>query len=159
MHQMFDLFQPSPKMQQEMWQKHSAAQVKPLSPTAQPAMPLLAEVMGRIQSRVVLASPRTPADVTAIVGAMKTLGFNQLWVTVFSEGQSHPDLLVAALKATKGSGIAVFPVLSLLQWGMDAPPETRDLTILGETSAQMEQVNQQAQNAVSIAAGQKTVSP
>lgn len=37
---------------------------------------------------------------------------------------------------TRGTGIQVFPVLSLLSWGQSPPAGAADLTILGETSAQ-----------------------
>lgn len=67
---------------------------------------------------------------------MKTLGFNQLWLAAPNGGTPTDDVLTAALKEAKGAGIAVFPVLDLLRWPIDAPADARDLTVLGETSVQ-----------------------
>ena len=86
-----------------------------------------------------LARARTAAEVRALVASMKAAGLNQLWLPVFFDGQDHTDLIAAALKAAKGTGIAVFPVLDLLAWGAGAPEDARDLTLLGETSAQSQE--------------------
>ncbi len=107
----------------------------------------LASLLKPIPRRAVVVHPKTLAEVDTVVARMKKLGLNQLWLDVFSNGVAHipgtplsppdqPDLLAEALKAAKGSGIAVFPTLELLKWGRK-PGEARvDLTILGENSAQ-----------------------
>ncbi len=84
---------------------------------------------------------------------MKAMGLNALWLDVFSGGVSHldgdPDILTEALKQTKGSGIAVFAALDLLRWGVDAPDDARDRTLLGETSAQAD-IHQQRYQAIKL---------
>jgi len=125
------------------------------TPPTQAALPSpaasgdLATLLKPIPRRAVVAHPQTPSEVDALVARMKRLGLNQLWLDVFSGGVARipdtplspagqPDLLAEALKATKGTGISVFPTLDLLAWGTKAPPADADLTILGETSAQSE---------------------
>jgi hypothetical protein len=106
--------------------------------------------MARIPRRAVLVNVHTKADLDAAVAAMKTLGLNELWLPVFTDGQAlipgtpfsaaggSDDILADARRAAKGTGIEVFPVLDLLIWGADAPANALDLTILGENSAQAE---------------------
>lgn len=125
------------------------------TPPVQAAMPApdasgdLAALLKPIPRRAVVAHPKTVAEVDALVARMKTLGLNQLWLDVFSDGVARipntplspadqPDLLAEALKATKGTGISILPTLDLLAWGKKAPDADADLTILGETSAQSE---------------------
>jgi len=96
--------------------------------------------------RAVLVHPRTIKQVDVDIAAMQTLGLNELWLDVFSEGTAHigrtngttggSDILTEALAKTKGTGIRIFPTLSLLFWGQSPPAQDTDLNILGETSAQ-----------------------
>ncbi len=99
-----------------------------------------------VPRRAVLVHPRTIKQVDADIAAMQTLGLNELWLDVFSEGAAHigrthgttggSDILTEALAKTKGTGIRVLPTLSLLFWGQSPPAQDTDLNILGETSAQ-----------------------
>lgn len=134
-------------------QQTQAAQRKQAVP-ASPG-PSLAAVLQGVAHRAVLANPRTADQVAVLVASMKKIGLNELWLDVFSEGVArvpvskdnmkqgalappadHEDVLAAALKVTKGTGIAVYPALDLLTWGPKTSPVVADLTILGETSAQ-----------------------
>ena len=139
-----NLFAPSDALRERAddarYRKQLAA--RPTAPAyVPPPAPPLGPLLGRIPSRAVLVHPQTAKDVDALVAAMKVLGLNQLWLDVFSGGKSHldggsPDILAEALKQTQGTGIRVFPVLSLLRWGLDAPQDAQDRTLLGETSAE-----------------------
>ena len=82
----------------------------------------------------VLAAPKTTKAVDALVAAMKPLGLNQLWLAT-SPLSDDPDIVAYALKATKGTGIGVFPVLDLLTWETSRAAAAADLDILGRTSA------------------------
>lgn len=150
----WDLFRPSEKLAQEMRQKQPVPPPKAEPPLAasspKPTPPTLASLLAPIPLRAVIARPRTAQDVDALIASMKIVGMNQLWLDVFSEGKSHldknldkgkgqedaADILTEALAQTKGTGIRVIPALDLLKWAGDAPEEARDLTQLGETSAQ-----------------------
>lgn len=146
----WDLFRPSEKLAQEMRQKQlippPKAEPPPAASSPKPTPPTLASLLAPIPLRAVIARPRTAKDVDALIDSMKAVGMNQLWLDVFSEGKSHltkdkgqedaPDILTEALARTKGTGITVLPALDLLRWAGDAPEEARDLTQLGETSAQ-----------------------
>jgi len=142
----WDLFHPSNKLEQEMRQKQAPPTVTPPQDTAPPkrAAPPLASLLARIPRRAVVARPRTAQEVDALVVSLQVIHLNQLWLDVFSEGKPHldrgkddaPDILTEALARTKGTGIQVIPTLDLLKWTGDAPEEARDLTMLGETSAQ-----------------------
>ena len=118
-------------------------------------LPPLSVVLARTPRRAVLAAPHTPAEVVSLVAAMKKLGLNELWLSVFQNGVArvpstplpppdgvtgpadpNADILGAALDATKGTGIRVLPVLDLLTWGKAPPEAVRDVNILGETSVQ-----------------------
>jgi len=115
-----------------------------------PPAPPLAAILHSRPRRAVLGHPRTPADVDALIAAMRKIGLNELWLDVFSEGVAYipgsrlsaktipvgTDILAEAITKTQGTGIMVYADLSLLPWG-DAPPDAaRDLTILGETNAE-----------------------
>jgi len=135
------LFHPSSKLMQKFFASRNYPQPQPpgLAP-AQPVTPSLASLLTPISRRAVIARPRTDQEVDSLIAAMKVIGFNQLWLDVFSRGKSHldgtPDILAEALARAKGTGIVVIPTLDLLKWGVDAPPEARDLSLMGETSAQ-----------------------
>ncbi|MDQ2688150.1 MAG: hypothetical protein M3Y28_09820, partial [Armatimonadota bacterium] len=109
-----------------------------------PAAPPLKDVLATVPRRAVLAAPRTPAAVNALIAQMKTLGLNELWLDVFSDGNAHfttgnatpNDVLAEALRATKDSPIRVLAVMDLFDWGLNAPENLRDRDILGETPAQ-----------------------
>lgn len=110
-----------------------------------------------VPERAVFVHPATAADVDADVAAMRALHLNQLWLDVLSGGVAHvpgsslapakpargTDILTEALRVTKGTGIRVFPVLDLLDWGQSPPQAVRDLNVLGETSTQAEARAQQ----------------
>ena len=132
---MWMLFWPGEAITAERHPEAFRPQETAKSAPAPPLMPLLRSR----PRRAVIGHPRTAASVDALVGAMRKVGLNELWLDVFSGGVSHlggkdPDILEEALKQTAGTGITVYADLSLLPWG-DAPPATaRDLSIEGETS-------------------------
>lgn len=157
--QAYDLFRPSQKLEQELRQKQRTEPAQaatkpaktPASPPAaepkSPPAPSLSTVLAAVPDRVVIARPKTAADVDALVASMNRVGLNRLWLDVFSGGHSHidapkgapaagPDILTEALARTRGTDITVVPTLDLLQWGKDAPAESVDRTMLGETSAE-----------------------
>ncbi len=132
----------------EAWDK-AQTKNKPSAPA-----PSLAAMLRRTPRRAILADPHTPAEVRALVAAMRTLGLNQLWLPVFQNGVARvagtplpmppgdtDDLLDAALGAAKGTGITVFPVLSVLTWGPAPPGAVSDVNVLGQTSAGREAQN------------------
>jgi hypothetical protein len=137
------------------------------TPLAPPPPPNLKQVLMGVPRRAVLVDPKSPADVDSIVGSMKTLGLNELWVVVFSEGTAHyptryattdaplsgPDILTEAIKDTQGTGIKVYAALNLLQWGPSPPADAADLNILGENSRQTEANQIKQQNEGAQAAG------
>lgn len=139
------IFQPSPKSQMELERRQAVGSIRKLPQPTGP-LPTLVSLLASIPRRAVLIAPRTAAEVDQGIMEMQTLGFNQLWLDVFSGGHSRldipkgggPDILTEALARTKGTGIAVIPALDLLRWGADAPAEARDLTVLGETSAEQQ---------------------
>ncbi len=138
----YSLFSPSDQLRAHNDALRQQAQMAAPPPPAAyvpPPAPPLGPLLARSPRRAVLISPKTAKEVDAEVAAMKTVGFNQLWLDVFSSGKSHldggsPDILAEAIKQTRGTGIQVFTVLSLLHWGPEAPPDTWDRTLLGETS-------------------------
>ncbi len=105
-----------------------------------PAPPLSAALRsGRV--RGVVGQPRTAAGVDALLSAMGKLGLNALFLEVYSNGVSRlsagrqePDILTEALTKTRGTGVAVYAVCSLLSWGGESPEAVRDLTIDGKTT-------------------------
>lgn len=135
------LFSPSDQLRAHndalRWKAQMAAHPPPSAYVPPPAPPL-GPLLARSPRRAVLVQPKTAKEVDAVIAVMKTVGFNQLWLDVFSNGKSHldgsPDILMEAVKQTRGTGIQVFAVLSLLHWGPDAPPAAWDRTLLGETS-------------------------
>lgn len=138
-----NLFKPSAKMQQALMdarmkqaQKTQADAPKPAPPVKRPPPPDWKALMQATTRRAVLVAPKNAAEVKPLVASMKTLGFNQLWLAAPNGGAPADDVLTAALKEAKGAGIAVFPVLDVLRWPLDAPADARDLTVLGETSVQ-----------------------
>ena len=107
----------------------------PATAAAKP-LPSWTDLMRAVPQRALSVHPRTAAQARADVAAVRTLGLNQVWVDAFSAGISHEAALDAALAAVKGTGVRVYAVLDLLDWGPKAQPGLADLTILGETSAQ-----------------------
>jgi hypothetical protein len=110
-------------------------------------LPTLAAELAKVPNRAVLAAPQDAADIAPLVQGMKALGLNQLWLYVEREGvarvpgtpltdENGGDLLAAALAATRGTRITVYPVMDILTWGIQPPDGTADLDILGETSVQ-----------------------
>ena len=143
------VYQPSARLQQRQWKEaikatEEAAKKYPPPVSNQVILPSLISALVAYPRRAYIASPRTAAEVDAVIASMKAVGLNQLWLDVFSGGKSHldkpkdgtPDILTEALARTKGTNIAVLPTLELLEWGLDASPEARELNFLGETSAQ-----------------------
>ncbi|BDI32420.1 hypothetical protein CCAX7_44710 [Capsulimonas corticalis] len=107
-----------------------------------PRAPLAAVIAG-IGRRAVLAQPRTPAEVDDLIASMHTIGLNELWLDVFSEGKSHlgasknskePDILTEALRVGPKAGVRVVPALDLYLWGKDAPEAARDRNLHGDDS-------------------------
>ena len=150
----WDLFRPSGKLGEEMRRKRQQAAPAPVPPPtparAAPPAPSLASLLAPIPRRAVIAQPRTAQDVDSLVASLMAVHLNQLWLDVFSEGHSHLDtgILTEALARTKGTGIVVIPTLDLLKWAGDAPEGARDLTVLGETSAQAAAHRQRAEAVV-----------
>jgi len=108
----------------------------PPATTAAKPPPSWTDLMRAVPQRALFVHPRTAAQAQADVAAARTLGLNQVWVDAFSAGAPHEAALDAALAAAKGTGVRVYAVLDLLDWGPKARPDLADLTILGETSAQ-----------------------
>ena len=150
------LYQPSSKLQQQMWTER-AARARPTpepekTPQVTQKAPDFAATLAKYPIRAVYSQVRTVSEIDALIASMKAIGLNMLYLDIFSEGSAHipasgvphdnvkagQDILTEALARASGSGIAVFPVLDLLRWGTDAPGSCRDLTILGETSSQAE---------------------
>ena len=118
-----------------------AKAARPAPPVVMPPAPPLLPLLRSYPRRAILGHPTTPAAVDALIAAMQKLGLNELWLDVFSAGKSHltdkhTDIVTEALQKTQGTGIAVYASLSLLSWGNNPPPETQDLTIVGENSRQ-----------------------
>lgn len=132
------IFEPS--LADEMAQVRQAlAQRKPKAPPPV-SIPAFSAQLAAVPQRAVLVQPHTAADVDAVVASMKTVGLNQLWLDVFSDGSAPGpgtnDMLTEALTMTKGNGIQVYPVLHLLAWGQSSPAEDRDRTLRGEDTGQ-----------------------
>lgn len=100
----------------------------PAAPAKQPTATLPSR-------RAVLAAPKTAKAVDALVAAMKPLGLNQLWLATPPPSDA-PDMVAYAVKAAKGTGIEVFPVLDLLTWQTPKAAPSADLDLLGRTSVQ-----------------------
>jgi hypothetical protein len=120
-------------------------QSRPSAPSAGP-QGSLKELAAGITHRALLAHPRTTEQVDALIGRMKTMQLNELWIDLDSQppvpasgagaDKNPPDLLAWALKGTVGTDIAVYPIFNLFDGRADTPRRLRDLTILGETSTQ-----------------------
>ncbi|BDI29842.1 hypothetical protein CCAX7_18930 [Capsulimonas corticalis] len=143
------LMEPSAKLRDEMEKKRQEdeqrkaieeAKAHPQPEHAAPKPPQLAEAFRPFSRRAVIARPRTVKDVDDIVADMKTLGFNELWLDAFSEGQNHlgenDAILKESLAKAKNAGISVSVRMDILNWGASAPKDSQDLTMLGETSAE-----------------------
>ena len=137
-----ELFEPSAKLQIERQQRqNSTTSSTPPAPVRPPQS--LANALRPFARRAVIVDASTAADINSIVGSMRKLGLNELWLEVFAPGAPEKsvgskldgsDLLTDALKATRATGIHVLPVMRLFEWGRSAPRPIRDLTILGEES-------------------------
>ena len=137
------------------WKQRPAPKPAPLTGKAnapEENLPPMAGLVNAIPRRALLTSCRTADDVNNAVTKMKRMGLNELWLAVFTNGTSRingtpfpmlapnsPDLLNYALKITQGTGIALYPVIDMFQWGTDVPHDQMDFTILGETSVQYAQ--------------------
>lgn len=136
--------EPTPEETATAQAQTDAAIVKPTP------IPKLIDVLQSVPKRAVLAAPRTVEDVNALLASMKSLGFNQLWLDVFSDGVARlpgvplsdaplvsnagPNVLDAAIATGRKTGIQVFASFDLLRWGKDAPASVADLSVLGEPS-------------------------
>jgi hypothetical protein len=112
-------------------------------------VPPLPDAVGKFPTRAIFARPETTTELDDVMDAMGALGFNELWLDVFSDGRVHVmadpaddlahnlslDLLSLAVKRAKDRGISVLPVFSLLRWGGQAPKSAFDMDILGETTS------------------------
>ncbi len=124
------LFQSGASMRKSI--SDMAGDDPPAPPPGTTTAPLPA-LFAAIPRRALLVAPG--ADLKVSAAAMGALHLNQLWVPVFYGGAFHPDALNAALAAAKGTGVAVYSVLDLLDGG-EASPIVPDVTILSETSVQ-----------------------
>ena len=149
---LWNLFQGSDDARQKHYQAISdakaaaQAQSKNPAPTAS-AVPLTDQFRAVTPRRAVVVTPTTVVETTAIVAKAQALGFNQVFVNVFSDSSVHGAYLTgdisktgiamlnAAIKAAHGRGIAVFAYVDLLTWPKDTPSALRDLDIRGEDSA------------------------
>lgn len=146
--------------------KNSRTAPKPARPqTPTEDLPSLADLTAGIPRRALLTNCRTSDDVTSAIAKMKTMGLNQLWLVVFSNGAARipgtsfstgpadaPDLLALALKLTKGTGIDVYPVLDIFRWSDNVPADLVDLTITGRNSQQDDDIRRK--HAALLAAAQ-----
>ena len=101
-----------------------------------PRPPLLAAALAPFPRRAVLAEVTSTKKLDSLIASMQTVGLNQLWLVTFSQGKDHSDLLTEALRACKGTNIAVYAVLDLLTWDDKTPEAQRDRNLFGEDSAQ-----------------------
>lgn len=142
------LMPPPEKLLQSNDALHKLLKEQRTAPGAKPPPPL-ASLLKQTAHRAALAAPSSASEVKALVAAMRKLGLNELWLSVFSNGQAHipgtpfvqpldekDDILSAALAATKGTGITVFPAAGLLTWGVSSPEQARDIDVLGADSIQ-----------------------
>jgi hypothetical protein len=150
-----EALRPSYRIEDENSEKEfKAATDKPKdADAAKPALPKppdLGPLFAQIAHRAVVARPHTAEEVDKIIARMKTIGFNELWLDVFSDGKSHlsgnPDILTEALAKTAETGISIVPTLTPLNWGADAPKELQDRTLLSENSAQANTWGHHVQN-------------
>ncbi|HET6383676.1 MAG TPA: hypothetical protein VFJ58_09815 [Armatimonadota bacterium] len=134
------LFTPSDRLRQA--RAEAAAKPGPAAGARTPT-PSLLNVLKSFPRRAVLVEAHTTADVDSIVASMRRLGLNELWLKVFDPEVPDVstkaeldggDLLIEALKVTRGTGVRVLPVVSLLKWRASTPAGERDLNILGEES-------------------------
>ncbi|HET6386236.1 MAG TPA: hypothetical protein VFJ58_22825 [Armatimonadota bacterium] len=133
------------------------AMIKQLESPPPPIMnaPSVADLIRPYKHRAAIVQPRTPAEVDALIGPMEKLGLNEMWLVVsgpylpnaadpaphHAAGEASPsfrmDLLTEAVKATDGTGIFVLPLINLTRWGANTPASARDLNIMGEDTAQI----------------------
>jgi hypothetical protein len=111
------------------------------------AGPKLSKILQDHSQSPILIRPRTVADVDAAIADVKKIGMSCLWVEVVpapnpaagsgvNPTSAHADLIAEALRAAQGTGIHVYAVIDLLEWGPMTESSLRDRTILGEDSAQ-----------------------
>ena len=124
------------EISESLFEGSAPADAAPAAAAVAKVLPSWPSLMRAIPQRALHIHPRTAAQAQADVAAARALGLNQVWVNAFSEGETHEAALDAALASAKGTGVRVFAVLDLLDWGPGARPALADLTILGETSAQ-----------------------
>ena len=158
--ELWGLFEPSQKSREKRTQTARAAGTnaggtKNKASVSPAASKLLVDQFRAITSRrAIVVTPTTVAEATETVANAQALGFNQVFINVFSEStapgahltgdisKTGIAMLNAAIKAAHGRGIAVFAYVDLLTWPKDTPSALRDLDIRGEDSA-AESVRQQ----------------
>ena len=130
-----------------LYANSAAAQKKKPATPPKPAPPL-GPLLRAGAHRALLASPRTAADIDALIPVMHKLGLNELYLDVFSDGVARiagtplspaksfdgPDILSEALKLGKAAHIAVYADMNLLTWGDNPPASLADPNILGENT-------------------------
>ena len=142
-----NLFKPS---NQAIMAAMIAAGIGVRKPAPAASAPSMQDAFNRIPRRAVFAAPRTPDEVDSLIASMTKLNLNELWLDVFSDGESHlnvtttageaspsakTNILTEALRASKASKIKVVPVITLLDWGANAPDKAAELNLNGEPSA------------------------
>jgi hypothetical protein len=114
------------------------APVKP-----EPPKPSLAAALACVSRRAVMAQPKTPSEVDDLLASMHAIGLNELWLDVFSQGESHlspasdpnaSDILTEALRAAPKAGVRIVPTLDLYLWGSNPPEGFRDRNLHGDDS-------------------------
>jgi hypothetical protein len=110
----------------------------PLSADNSAAIRTMWKTLQKAPSIAVLVHPRSLAGVDADIAAMQALGIKNMWLDVFSDGQSKlsatHQLLSEALTRTVGTPIQVYPVLDLFFWGKTPPDDAIDTNVLGQSS-------------------------
>lgn len=122
-------------------QRKRAGDTFPFLPLPGPATPPpdLRQSLRGFDRRAARIAPKTGADLTRALAALKALGFNEAWLEVVPgpvpEGAPAPEVFLArAVKEGKAAGINVLPDLRLLRWGDSTPPALLDRDIRGLTT-------------------------
>lgn len=114
-----------------------------MPPQLRPALPdptgSLRPVIQSFTRRAVRLAPRDTAELIRALAAMKTLGFNELWLQITPDPRLNAAdpllLLTQAAQAGRAASITVLPDLPLLRWA-GASPALLDKDILGRTATE-----------------------
>ena len=153
----YDNLLPPPALspaEQAAQQTQMQARMPPLLRPA-PAAPSgpLRPVVQSFTRRAVRLAPRDAAELSRTLAAMKTLGFNELWLQITPDprpaaSDTQLALLTQAVQAGRADGITVLPDVPLLRWA-GASPAFLDKDILGRTASEANKAAEYPQPAVS----------